>query len=209
MNDAPEQKLPGNIGASKPYVLKPNKLAKIQESKTFRTQSPQSILETSASSSSTAKIPPTHFNTPIPVRARSKRIRRAASNPWLRQFATSSFTSKRYSNREYPSSQCPPFIKKCAHCEVTKTPQWREGPLGPKTLCNACGVRYRSGRLFPEYRPAASPTFVTCLHSNSHQKVIQMRNKGKRPMTTYVEEPPPMSPEAEFIPMSSHFFDLY
>ncbi|GAB4854952.1 hypothetical protein Ancab_039738 [Ancistrocladus abbreviatus] len=67
--------------------------------------------------------------------------------------------------------------RRCMHCEVTKTPQWRAGPMGPKTLCNACGVRYKSGRLYPEYRPAASPTFVPLLHSNSHKKVIEMRNR--------------------------------
>ncbi|XP_015935768.1 GATA transcription factor 11 [Arachis duranensis] len=76
------------------------------------------------------------------------------------------------------SSQEPVPTRKCMHCEVTKTPQWREGPMGPKTLCNACGVRYRSGRLFPEYRPAASPTFVPSVHSNCHKKVIEMRSKG-------------------------------
>ncbi|KAG4941499.1 hypothetical protein JHK87_045370 [Glycine soja] len=68
-------------------------------------------------------------------------------------------------------------IRKCLHCEITKTPQWRAGPMGPKTLCNACGVRYKSGRLFPEYRPAASPTFCAAMHSNSHKKVLEMRNK--------------------------------
>lgn len=68
-------------------------------------------------------------------------------------------------------------VRKCLHCEITKTPQWRAGPLGPKTLCNACGVRYKSGRLFPEYRPAASPTFVPSVHSNSHKKVLEMRTK--------------------------------
>lgn len=68
-------------------------------------------------------------------------------------------------------------IRKCMHCEITKTPQWRAGPMGPKTLCNACGVRYKSGRLFPEYRPAASPTFCPSLHSNSHKKVLEMRCK--------------------------------
>lgn len=67
-------------------------------------------------------------------------------------------------------------VRKCLHCEITKTPQWRAGPVGPKTLCNACGVRFKSGRLFPEYRPAASPTFVPALHSNSHKKVVEMRN---------------------------------
>lgn len=68
-------------------------------------------------------------------------------------------------------------VRKCMHCEITKTPQWRAGPMGPKTLCNACGVRYKSGRLFPEYRPAASPTFVPSVHSNSHKKVVEMRTK--------------------------------
>eukprot|EP00955_Chlamydomonas_euryale_P012533 134875-Chlamydomonas_euryale.AAC.9 len=32
--------------------------------------------------------------------------------------------------------------KQCVECGATSTPQWREGPVGPKTLCNACGVRY-------------------------------------------------------------------
>lgn len=83
--------------------------------------------------------------------------------------------------KKSPSQQ--PVVRKCMHCEVTKTPQWREGPMGPKTLCNACGVRYRSGRLLPEYRPAASPTFVPSLHSNSHKKVVEMRKKSKLPTT--------------------------
>eukprot|EP00249_Psilotum_nudum_P005200 c18659_g1_i3 orf=1957-2796(+) len=65
--------------------------------------------------------------------------------------------------------------RRCAHCQTQKTPQWRAGPTGPKTLCNACGVRYKSGRLFPEYRPAKSPTFSTHKHSNSHKKVMEMR----------------------------------
>ncbi|KAL6494796.1 hypothetical protein OROGR_031596 [Orobanche gracilis] len=67
--------------------------------------------------------------------------------------------------------------RKCTHCHVQKTPQWRTGPLGPKTLCNACGVRYKSGRLLPEYRPPFSPTFSQERHSNSHRKVLEMRRK--------------------------------
>ncbi|RAL39723.1 unnamed protein product [Cuscuta campestris] len=68
-------------------------------------------------------------------------------------------------------------LRRCSHCQVQKTPQWRTGPMGPKTLCNACGVRYKSGRLFPEYRPACSPTFSGVMHSNSHRKVLEMRRK--------------------------------
>ncbi|KAJ0970546.1 hypothetical protein J5N97_018505 [Dioscorea zingiberensis] len=68
-------------------------------------------------------------------------------------------------------------VRRCTHCASEKTPQWRTGPMGPKTLCNACGVRYKSGRLVPEYRPAASPTFVLTQHSNSHRKVLELRRQ--------------------------------
>ncbi|KAF8605817.1 hypothetical protein BDV93DRAFT_604844 [Ceratobasidium sp. AG-I] len=30
----------------------------------------------------------------------------------------------------------------CASCQATSTPEWRRGPLGPRTLCNACGLVY-------------------------------------------------------------------
>jgi hypothetical protein len=31
----------------------------------------------------------------------------------------------------------------CGVCHTKETPQWRTGPDGPGTLCNACGIRYR------------------------------------------------------------------
>ncbi|XP_010520375.1 PREDICTED: GATA transcription factor 11 [Tarenaya hassleriana] len=62
----------------------------------------------------------------------------------------------------------------CRHCKTTDTPQWREGPSGPKTLCNACGMRFKKGGLCPQYRPATSPTFNPLQHSNYHRKVIQL-----------------------------------
>ncbi|KAK1267279.1 GATA transcription factor 1 [Acorus gramineus] len=68
--------------------------------------------------------------------------------------------------------------RRCWHCEAEETPQWRAGPYGPKTLCNACGVRFKSGRLVPEYRPANSPTFSSEKHSNSHRKILEMRRKN-------------------------------
>ncbi|KAL3620655.1 hypothetical protein CASFOL_035567 [Castilleja foliolosa] len=38
-------------------------------------------------------------------------------------------------------------IKKCcSDCKTTKTPLWRSGPAGPKSLCNACGIRQRKKR---------------------------------------------------------------
>ncbi|TQD83483.1 hypothetical protein C1H46_030953 [Malus baccata] len=79
--------------------------------------------------------------------------------------------------------------------------------MGPKTLCNACGVRYKSGRLFPEYRPAASPTFVPALHSNSHKKVIEMRNKGGE-LVLFGETARAMTETPELIPNANHSISL-
>ncbi|VYS69793.1 unnamed protein product [Arabidopsis thaliana] len=36
--------------------------------------------------------------------------------------------------------------KTCADCGTSKTPLWRGGPVGPKSLCNACGIRNRKKR---------------------------------------------------------------
>ncbi|KAK9292249.1 hypothetical protein L1049_020213 [Liquidambar formosana] len=36
--------------------------------------------------------------------------------------------------------------KCCSLCKTSKTPLWRVGPAGPKSLCNACGIKYRKRR---------------------------------------------------------------
>ncbi|KAH7298421.1 hypothetical protein KP509_25G042500 [Ceratopteris richardii] len=36
-----------------------------------------------------------------------------------------------------------PVLKACSLCGTTKTPMWRSGPQGPKSLCNACGIRFK------------------------------------------------------------------
>ncbi|EMS49847.1 GATA transcription factor 12 [Triticum urartu] len=45
-----------------------------------------------------------------------------------------------------------PGQRRCRHCGTTKTPQWHRGAAGCRTLCNACGVRYKRER--PEYAPS-------------------------------------------------------
>ncbi|XP_008805393.2 GATA transcription factor 19-like [Phoenix dactylifera] len=44
------------------------------------------------------------------------------------------------------------LARRCANCDTTSTPLWRNGPRGPKSLCNACGIRYKK----EERRAAAS-----------------------------------------------------
>ena len=81
--------------------------------------------------------------------------------------------------------------KQCHHCKSASTPQWRMGPTGPSTLCNACGVRYSQGRLLQEYRPAASPNFEPSEHACKHREVLQLRQKKHRGKEQQHQPPEP------------------
>lgn len=130
------------------------------------------------------------YESPFHGRTQSKRTRLTAANSmWtslpesdtagIGKSQTKSTGSRSSSSdkKKEISSSTTSRIRRCTHCAAEQTPQWRTGPMGPKTLCNACGVRYKSGRLVPEYRPAASPTFVLTQHSNSHRKVMELRRQ--------------------------------
>lgn len=173
--------------------------------------SPISVLENSTSSSNsntnsngsatTVASCCDNFKVPtnIPVRPRTNRRRRRRMVAFGDMLSQQMLWSNQVNVKYKPESlslprqqQQLPMIgssgssigRRCLHCQADKTPQWRAGPMGPKTLCNACGVRYKSGRLLPEYRPANSPTFSTVLHSNSHRKVVEMR-KQKQMVTGF------------------------
>lgn len=103
-----------------------------------------------------------------------RRKQRAESLP--HGFMGSATKKARTKNHQKPKCAVPWVKKMCSHCKTEETPQWRTGPLGPKTLCNACGVRFKSGRLVPEYRPATSPTFDSGRHSNYHKNIMKMRS---------------------------------
>ncbi|KAH0735769.1 hypothetical protein KY285_011476 [Solanum tuberosum] len=53
-------------------------------------------------------------------------------------------------------------IRVCSDCNTTKTPLWRSGPKGPKSLCNACGIRQRKAR-----RAAAAAAAATTTTTNN------------------------------------------
>ncbi|KAG4178810.1 hypothetical protein ERO13_A10G066600v2 [Gossypium hirsutum] len=132
---------------------------------------PDSLIQSPSNSN-----PNFQHETPLPGKARSKRSRVAPCD-WSTRLLHLNPKSAAQKKRESPNANTELPVRKCLHCAAEETPQWRTGPLGPKTLCNACGVRYKSGRLVPEYRPAASPTFVSAKHSNSHRKVLELRRQ--------------------------------
>ena len=37
--------------------------------------------------------------------------------------------------------------RRCGYCGARNTVQWRSGPKETPILCNACGVKYRKGKL--------------------------------------------------------------
>ncbi|CAA6672798.1 unnamed protein product [Spirodela intermedia] len=61
------------------------------------------------------------------------------SNDHLRKFAENNVNND---NHSLPNGS----IRVCSECNTTKTPLWRSGPGGPKSLCNACGIRQRKAR---------------------------------------------------------------
>ncbi|EMC98810.1 hypothetical protein BAUCODRAFT_64704 [Baudoinia panamericana UAMH 10762] len=46
----------------------------------------------------------------------------------------------------------------CADCGTLDSPEWRKGPKGPKTLCNACGLRWAKKEKKRGGGEAGSPT---------------------------------------------------
>ncbi|KAJ4851472.1 hypothetical protein Tsubulata_014143 [Turnera subulata] len=47
------------------------------------------------------------------------------------------------SNNSNLANNDPLLARRCANCDTTSTPLWRNGPRGPKSLCNACGIRFK------------------------------------------------------------------
>ncbi|XP_028117499.1 GATA transcription factor 19 [Camellia sinensis] len=56
----------------------------------------------------------------------------------------------------------PLLARRCANCDTTSTPLWRNGPRGPKSLCNACGIRFKK-----EERRASAATVSTTTYGGA------------------------------------------
>ncbi|XP_022731090.1 putative GATA transcription factor 22 [Durio zibethinus] len=77
-------------------------------------------------------------------------------------------------------------IRVCSDCNTTTTPLWRSGPRGPKSLCNACGIRQRKARRAMEaaaaVNGAAVPTDATSMKIKVHI------NREKKSRTSHVRQ---------------------
>ena len=75
--------------------------------------------------------------------------------------------------------------KVCFNCRRQKTPQWRPGPAGPRTLCNACWSRVRAAA--PEYKEKEKER-LAALHI-VRMAEPEFKEKKKKQDTAYRAEP--------------------
>ncbi|KAK4774053.1 hypothetical protein SAY87_029072 [Trapa incisa] len=84
-------------------------------------------------------------------------ILRTTSSSKNNPTASSAAVSNKAAGRCGGEGGDPLVARRCANCDTTSTPLWRNGPRGPKSLCNACGIRFKK----EERRATAAAASVT------------------------------------------------
>ena len=73
-------------------------------------------------------------------------------------------------------------VQVCIQCGTTKTPMWRNSPQGPKTMCNACGVKLQRAQNKLRAQALASgepePVFPAAIGAPRHRKAAPVHRTG-------------------------------
>ncbi|XWS33769.1 hypothetical protein CRYUN_Cryun22dG0112000 [Craigia yunnanensis] len=98
-------------------------------------------------------------------------------------------------NSSNSSGNDPLLARRCANCDTTSTPLWRNGPRGPKSLCNACGIRFKK-----EERRA---TAANANNSGATASMLEQQHHGYHHNSSWVhhsqnQKMPCFSPVNEF-----------
>ncbi|KAJ0239023.1 hypothetical protein HA466_0235420 [Hirschfeldia incana] len=109
-----------------------------------------SNIQTAAVDCTLSLGPPSTTATRLSERDRKKMSRSSTSSRVSNFTNTNKNTSKTSTYSVLPSSNRRvsgggdiPLDRRCTNCDTTSTPLWRNGPRGPKSLCNACGIRFK------------------------------------------------------------------
>ncbi|CAO3588200.1 unnamed protein product [Absidia cylindrospora] len=82
--------------------------------------------------------------------------------------------------------------RKCHYCGSKSTPMWRRGPEGAGTLCNACGVKWKHGKILcgkqsgtetalgSASTPVPTPTSTKSANGYSTSKALTTKEQKKR-----------------------------
>lgn len=74
--------------------------------------------------------------------------------------------------------------EKCQKCGISKTPEWRRGPDGRKSMCNACGLQYSKQR-----RKEVRVPFSNTQHRASIHNIVETQNTGGSTTPSSAEPP--------------------
>jgi hypothetical protein len=73
----------------------------------------------------------------------------------------------------------------CHMCGVTETPEWRRGPAGDHTLCNACGLHYaKSLKKQRKEQNSRKHSIDMLLNDGNHQPTVPQNNTNNNNNTT-------------------------
>lgn len=85
----------------------------------------------------------------------------------------------------------------CHNCKTKDTPEWRRGPMGAKTLCNACGIRWRLSQAEAAKQkkgdPQLSPTQMPQLQFPLHVQLPSPSGSPQSPSTSPTQAPTQIS----------------
>lgn len=114
-------------------------------------------------------------NTDLPLpQIQTPRKDQHYSAPFFKQRLSSSSTVSK-SWRIKPSEK-----KRCESCQTSHSPEWRRGPSGHRTLCNACGLRYSRSRSRQDQRVTLSPII-----SHSY---VQQQQQQQLPFSSFSDD---------------------
>ncbi|KAH7834861.1 hypothetical protein Vadar_020399 [Vaccinium darrowii] len=82
-------------------------------------------------------------------------------------------------------SNCGNVVRICSDCKTSKTPLWRSGPQGPKSLCNACGIRQRKARRAMLAAAAVANGTVDVTTEDNSETKTKVQKKEKKSRSSY------------------------
>lgn len=107
----------------------------------------------------------------IPIRTRRKRRTRKPQPPVVK----SEYPLSLHNILNVNNSNLLDEVKRCYQCDESETPEWRLGPYGTRSLCNACGLYYR--RLIQRFNVKHANLIMRFNKFNNPQYVKTLRSR--------------------------------
>eukprot|EP00833_Pecoramyces_ruminatium_P001640 jgi/Orpsp1_1/1175672/evm.model.c7180000054772.1 len=124
--------------------------------------------------------------TPAPTRGRKKQnnIRKTAITNAALQNTGTRKRSKTKSETGSPAKRSPANHpgKVCEYCGGSETPMWRRGPSGKGSLCNKCGVKWKSGKIY-KGEPIPSQSGLNSANNSVASSAVSTPNINPPPKT--------------------------